>query len=37
MQFDETKSNTASGFVMKVDLKDFDISYKVSLFILLEK
>ena len=27
--FQESKSNTASGFVMKVDMIDFDLAYKV--------
>lgn len=31
MHFEESKSNTASGFVAKIDLSDFDVSYKVKL------
>ena len=30
--FDESKSNTASGFCMKIDLYDFDLQYKVYYF-----
>lgn len=28
-EFNERKSNTPSGFVMKIDLKDFDFAYKL--------